>query len=216
VNPPISGRVLDPLDRTSEILFGIIMVLTFTGSIRVADAGREDLRTVLVGAVGCNLAWGVVDAVMYLMATYMARARLHLTLNWIRRTPDPQAAHRAIAGLLPSPIAAALTSSDVELLRARLSAARTADTAWLTRADLIGAGGVFLLVFSSTFPVVVPLIVLREPQQALALSNAVAVLMLFFLGRSLGRYAGKSGWRIGFGLVFVGLFLVGLTMALGG
>ena len=72
----MSHRVLDPLDRTSEILFGIIMVLTFTGSIRVADAGREDLRAVLAGAIGCNLAWGLVDAAMYLMATFMARARL--------------------------------------------------------------------------------------------------------------------------------------------
>ena len=81
----MSHRVLDPLDRTSEILFGIIMVLTFTGSIRVADAGQEDVRTVLAGAIGCNLAWGVVDAAMYLMATFMARARLLVTLRAIRR-----------------------------------------------------------------------------------------------------------------------------------
>ena len=57
------------------------MVLTFTGSIRVAEAGREDLRAVLVGAIGCNLAWGVVDAAMYLMAAFMARARLVVTLK---------------------------------------------------------------------------------------------------------------------------------------
>ena len=81
--------MLDPLDRTSEILFGIIMVLTFTGSIRVADAGREDLRAVLGGAIGCNLAWGVVDATMYLMATFMARARLLVMLKAIRRVREP-------------------------------------------------------------------------------------------------------------------------------
>ncbi|HEX5070645.1 MAG TPA: hypothetical protein VFV78_10580 [Vicinamibacterales bacterium] len=214
--PGPAGRVLDPLDRTSEILFGVIMVLTFTGSIRVADAGREDLRTVLIGALGCNLAWGVVDAAMYLMATYMARARLQHTLNWIRRTTAPHVAHQAIADLLPSPIATALTPSDVELLRTRLSQAPPVGTSWLTRADLIGAGGVFLLVFSSTFPVIVPLIAVREPRLALGLSNAVAVLLLFFLGQSLGRYAGQSGWRVGFSLVIVGLVLVGLTIALGG
>jgi len=33
-------RVLDPLDRISEVLFGLIMVLTFTGSLRVAEAGH--------------------------------------------------------------------------------------------------------------------------------------------------------------------------------
>ena len=78
-------RVLDPLERTSEILFGIIMVLTFTGSIRVAEAGRESIRTVLAGAIGCNLAWGLVDAAMYLMGRFTARARLLVALDDIRR-----------------------------------------------------------------------------------------------------------------------------------
>ena len=192
------------------------MVLTFTGSLRVAEAGREDLRTVLVGALGCNLAWGVVDAAMYLMATYIARARLHLTLNRIRGLRESQVAHEAIADLLPSPIAAVLTPSDAEVLRARLNQAAAIGAPSLTRADLIGAGGVFLLVFSSTFPVIVPLMVVRHTRLALALSNAVAVLMLFLLGQSLGRYAGRPGWHVGVGLVVVGLVLVGLTMLLGG
>jgi hypothetical protein len=32
------------------------MVLTFTGSLSVAEAGREDVRTMLIGALGCNIA----------------------------------------------------------------------------------------------------------------------------------------------------------------
>ena len=36
-------RVLDPIDRVSEALFGLIMVLTFTGSLSVAEAGRDDV-----------------------------------------------------------------------------------------------------------------------------------------------------------------------------
>jgi hypothetical protein len=58
-----SSRVLEPGERISEVLFGLIMVLTFTGSLSVAEAGREDIRTMLVGALGCNLAWGIIDAV---------------------------------------------------------------------------------------------------------------------------------------------------------
>ena len=97
----MSRRVLDPIDRTSEILFGIIMTLTFTGSIRVANAGRDDLRAGLVGAIGCNLAWGLVDAVMYLMAAFVAQARLLLTLKAIRGNHTPEAARRLIVDLLP-------------------------------------------------------------------------------------------------------------------
>jgi VIT1/CCC1 family predicted Fe2+/Mn2+ transporter len=213
----LSRRVLDPLDRTSEILFGIIMVLTFTGSIRVAETGQEDVRTVLWGAIGCNLAWGVVDAAMYLMAAFMARARRLVTLRAIRRSPTPEIAHQLIADLMPSVLSSALTSSEVETLRQRLSQEGLSPTAvTLTRPDILGATGVFLLVSLSTFPVVVPLIVVRQPRLALGLSNTVAVLMLFILGWSLGRYAGRPGWRTGLGMVAVGLVLVAITMALGG
>ena len=86
----------------------------------------------------------------------------------------------------------------------------------LTRTDFLGAAGVFLLVFLSTFPVVIPLIVVRQPRLALGLSNTVAVVMLFILGWSLGRYAGRPGWRSGLSMVLVGLVLVGITMVLGG
>jgi VIT1/CCC1 family predicted Fe2+/Mn2+ transporter len=209
--------VLDPLDRMSEILFGIIMVLTFTGSIRVAEAGQEDLRAVLAAALGCNLAWGMVDAAMYLTATFMARAHITATLRRLRTRLEPDTAQRLITDLLPTELAAALTPQEVEMLRQRLNQqSLPAVEAGLTRADFRGAVAVFLLVFLSTFPVIVPLIVVRQPRLALFLSNAVAVVMLFFLGWSIGRHAGRPGWRAGVGMVLIGLVLVGVTMALGG
>jgi VIT family len=213
----MSHRVLDPLERTSEVLFGLIMVLTFTGSISVAETGREDLRVVLWGAIGCNLAWGAVDAAMYLMAAFMARARAAVMLDEIQRIPAPETAHRVIVEGLPSAIASALTSEEIETVRQRLNRQALLSTdVRLTRRDFLGAIGVFLLVFLSTFPVVVPLIVVRDPRLGLRLSNAVAVLMLFIAGWRLGRYAGRSGWRGGLITVAVGLVLVGITMALGG
>ena len=56
------GRQLDPIERSSEVLFGLIMVLTFTGSLRITGADRDSVRTMLVAALGCNLAWGMIDA----------------------------------------------------------------------------------------------------------------------------------------------------------
>lgn len=40
------------------------MVLTFTGTLSAATAGREDVRIMLLAAIGCNAAWGIVDGVM--------------------------------------------------------------------------------------------------------------------------------------------------------
>src|SRR4029453_13940157 len=74
--PPESRRkrVLGPVGRVSEVLFGLIMVLTFTGSLSIAEAGRDDIRAMLIGALGCNLAWGLIDGVLYLMGSLADRA----------------------------------------------------------------------------------------------------------------------------------------------
>ena len=83
-------RVLDPIDRLSEVLFGLIMVLTFTGSLSVVEAGREDVRTMLVGALGCNLAWGIIDAVFYLMGCLAEKERGLATFRAVREAGDPE------------------------------------------------------------------------------------------------------------------------------
>src|SRR5262245_6425045 len=116
-----SRRVLDPTERVSEVLFGIIMVLTFTGSLSVATAGREDTREMLIGAIGCNIAWGIVDAIFYLMASLTERARGRMALRAVRTATDARHAHREIADALPSVVASVLTESEMESLRARLA-----------------------------------------------------------------------------------------------
>ena len=50
VNDPFtteSKRLLDPVDRISEILFGLLMAVTIVGSLSIAGAGRAEVRTVM-------------------------------------------------------------------------------------------------------------------------------------------------------------------------
>ena len=212
-----SRRVLDPLERLSEVLFGLIMALSFTGSLSIASAGREEVRTMLVGALGCNLAWGLVDAVMYLLSTLITRARGLATLKSVRAAADPATAHQIIADALPPLVAPTLRDTGLEHVRQELLTMRDVPTrVYPTREDWRGALGVFLLVFLSTFPVVVPFVFFHEPLRALRISNAVAVVMLFFAGRALGKYAGTHATRLGLVMVALGVVLVGVTIALGG
>src|SRR5689334_25163632 len=94
-------RVLEPQERISEVLFGLIMVLTFTGSLSVAEAGREDVRAMLIGALGCNLAWGIIDAVLYLMACLAEKEGGLLAFRAARKAADPVEARRLVANALP-------------------------------------------------------------------------------------------------------------------
>src|SRR5213079_677315 len=115
-----SKRVLDPIDRVSEVLFGLIMVLTFTGALSVAEAGREDVRTMLIGALGCNLAWGIIDGVLYLMGCLAEEGRGLCAFRAVRKTTDPKEAQRLIAGALPRVIASVLEPVELESLHQRL------------------------------------------------------------------------------------------------
>ena len=208
-------RFLDPLERTLEVLFGIIMVVVFTGSISVTDAAA-DVRDVLVAAIGCNIAWGIVDAVMYLMTTFAERSRGELLFHSIRHTTEPQAAYVAIAEALPAGLAALLSPHEFEALRQRLTAVNTPPRATLERDDYLKALGVFLLVFLSTLPVVVPFYVLDDLGSAMRASQIVAILLLFVTGWRLGAYAGRPPWRTGLVMVAIGTLLSVLTYVLGG
>ena len=77
--------VLDPMERISETLFGLIMALTFICSLGVATGANVNIQTMLIGALGCNLAWGIVDGGLYLLARINDRGDKMLTLRAIRR-----------------------------------------------------------------------------------------------------------------------------------
>jgi VIT1/CCC1 family predicted Fe2+/Mn2+ transporter len=210
-------RVLDPLDRLSEILFGLIMVMTFTGSISVAESGQGQIRDVLLSALGCNLAWGLIDGGMYIMARFTERARGLLTLKAIRTASNPDEAHRLIAESLPADIFARLGALELERIRGWLNERpEPQDRVPFTVADFMGALAVFLLVFLSTFPVVIPFLVMHEAAPALRVSHSISVVMLFLVGWSIGTHTGRPGWQVGAVMVLVGTALAAITLALGG
>lgn len=210
-------RALDPIDRLSEVLFGLIMVLTFTGSLSVAEAGRDDVREMFVGALGCNLAWGIIDAIFYLMGCLAERSRNLATYNAVRKATDPERAQRLIADALPPLLASILQPAELESMRRRLTQLPPPPRiARLHKDDWLGAGGVFLLVFLSTFPVVLPFIFMENVQPAMRVSNAIAVASLLATGFAFGRIAGRNPWVTGISMVVFGALLVAVTIALGG
>ena len=214
---PSSKRVLEPYDRISEVLFGLIMVLTFTGSLSVADAGRDDVRAMLIGALGCNLAWGIIDGIFYLMGCLSEQGRGIRSLRALRQAAAPEEAYRIIAGTLPPMVAATLGPAEYESLRQKLmqlpgppSRPRLGKDEWL------GALGVFFWVFLTTFPVAIPFIFMGSLGQAMRVSNVIAIVLLFLTGYAFGRVAEYRPGLTGLAMVVLGSVLVGITIALGG
>jgi len=212
-----SRRVLDPIYRVNEVLFGLIMVLTFTGSLSVADAGRDDIRTMLIGALGCNLAWGLIDGLFYLMGSLADKGQNLMTYHAVRTTTNPQHAHRLIADKLPPVVASILEPAELEAMRLRLKQLpEPPQRARLHKNDWLGAVGISLMVFLSTFPVVIPFIFMQSTLPAMRVSNAIAIAMMFMAGYTYGRLIGYHPWGVGIAMVVLGSIVVSATIALGG
>jgi hypothetical protein len=210
-------RILDPLERFSEIVFGLVMVLSFTCAISVAEIGREDVHAMLIGALGCNLAWGIIDAAFYLISCLTERGRNATILRDVRRAATPAQARQMIADILPPSVADALPPAEFDRIREHLAQLpEPAEWPGLTMENWRGAVGVFFLVFLSTLPVIVPFVFMQDARLSLRVSNGIAIAMLFGAGYMLAGYAGMRRVATGLAMVVIGAGLVALTIALGG
>ncbi len=209
--------VLNPVDRVSEMLFGLFMALTFIGAVSVAGRGEAQVRTLFITALGCNLAWGLVDAVMYLVRTATTRGRSHSLMLAVRAAPDADAGCRIIEAALPKTVAGLMTRVEVESVRMRvLALTQVPPRPELNRGDALAAVAIFLIVVVATFPVVLPFLFLDNVVLAKIVSRGVALAMLFIGGLALGRYAGYGSWKAGLVMVGLGAGLVAAINALGG
>jgi len=211
---------LDPASRLVEILFGLIMVLaaTLTAGLLVAE-GKAGVRQLLFAAIGCNVAWGIIDGIMYIMNSMVVRRGKVRLVEAVQNTADPEVALRLIHDevepelqeLLDPKEAAAFSKSVFQQIAGAHISKKI-----LTKEDLYGALASFWLVFVSCLPAALPFVIFSEPTFALRVSNVLLIAGLFYVGQKWAQYAGRNRWAMGSGMVAVGLLLVGVTILLGG
>ena len=211
-----SRPLLSPSERASEIVFGVIMTLSVTAALNVGGGLEDDPHSLLAAALGCNIAWGMVDAVMYLVNTLVGRTR-ERKLATDLRAAGPDDEFRALLG-----------ESSIEGLAERLDADALARLrAWMRRNhpvvprgigrdDLLAALQIWALVFVSTFPLVIPFLVFDSATTALRVTQATAIAILFGLGVALGRWIGARPWVAGAAFAGLGAVITAACIALGG
>ena len=210
-------RFLSPVERISEVLFGLIMTLSITGTMSVVSGGREEVGVTLIAVLGCNIAWGVIDGILYLLGAISENSRGKSLYKMIVQTTEPEKALAAIAESLPPTIAKVLHPEEIESIHRRLvELPDESQGRIITKEDIGGAVGVFMIVVLSCVPVILPFLVMKDPLPALRVSNLIAMIMLFSGGYSFARYAGLARITTGIIMVVLGAAMVGLTIALGG
>jgi len=208
--------LLDPVDRLSEVMFGLLMTLTFTGTAAVTLGEGGTVEGILLAALGCNIAWGIVDGVMYLLRTVTGRRRT-IGLIGDLKTGDTAERSDAVRDLFADSHSDKLTEDEAQAVaRWVLRVSQGVEPVVLRREDFRAALLVFLLVVLSTLPPVVPFMVMEDVSAAMRVSNAIAVGMLVLIGWQLDQYIEHGSRLMRFLVPFIGVLLVATTIALGG
>ncbi|HEY2774795.1 MAG TPA: VIT family protein [Candidatus Binatia bacterium] len=211
-------RHLDPSVRLGEILFALIMALGFTASVRLG-LGEADHRELFVGILGCNVAWAIIDAALYVMTELFERGRAARLVRDVHAARSQDAALALVSTEMDErmPFVAGDPGRD-DLARRILAIVQQASPVdvRIRRSDLLSAGAVALVIVVATLPVVAPFLVFASANIAVRVSNGVSVSMLFLLGVAWGRSVGRNPLRIGALLAGAGIVLVLIAVALGG
>ena len=213
-------RYLDPLDRLSEFLFGLVMVLSFTlGAGLIVGEGEQATRQMLLTVIGCNVAWGLIDGAMYMISSLCERSSKARLLDSLQQAGSEQDALAMVGGALDDRLEPFTSADDRSRLYADvLQHLRNASPqrTRLTRDDLGGALACFMLVLLAAVPAVLPFLFIDDRYLALRASNLLLLGLLFLLGWRWARATRSNPWLFGSSFLLAGLAMVGIAIAFGG
>jgi hypothetical protein len=211
-------RYLDPDESLGEVLFGLIMALTFTLGAGLLTQ-REEMRGLLVAMIGCNVAWGIIDGTLYLIGSVFSRnQRIHFARKLRTTTSEAEAmaAIREEFGLEDEPDMPA--EDRTAFHRVILDIMRHAGTerARLRPRDFGAAAIIAVLVTLTALPGIVPFLVFNDAYLALRSANFIQLCLLFLVGFRWARHTGANPWSTGLAIAGLCIALVVAAVALGG
>jgi hypothetical protein len=216
-----AAKYLDPGSRMGEILFGLIMTLTFTlgAGMVIQDEGRAGAREMLIAILGCNLAWGVIDGIFYVLGRIFERGRMLRLRLKAREASSSDEARALVADELDELLWRVTDDGTRRSLYDTIVQRMRSDPMPLNRVrkdDILGGLAAGWLVFACSFPAVLPFFFIDDPQLAVRVSNVLLLALLFFVGYRFAKDTMARPWLTGALFLFVGIVLVAATIALGG
>jgi hypothetical protein len=222
----VAGLV-EPLDRLIEGIYSVLIVLTFTLATRAVQvqsgevADRFDLLFQLfIAALGCAVAWGLIDGAMYVLTCVFERGKDRRLYRLVRDAASEEDGIAVLADELDDDMGSLATSAERrEIYKTLYARLRTSPPppGGFEKGDFGGGFGVFLVAVGAALPIVLPLILLPGSIQfRLRVSNLVAFAMLFGMGYRWGRYAGGKPLLTGLMLLILGVIMVVVAIPLGG
>lgn len=221
------GHLLDPIDRLSETIFSVLILLTFTFAYRVFWLGTDPYEPIppdylidlAVAALGAAVAWGLIDGVIYALLSVLERGEKHRFLAAVQAAATQEEGIAAVADELDyvlEPITGAEQRRQIYLEVLDYLQDSRPQPVTLTRDDLLGGLGSTLVAVLAVLPSLIPLVLFRDTYWlALRASNFVSFAVLFITGYQWGRYSGANPWKMGVMLLTVGAALAVIALLMG-
>jgi len=206
--------ILSPSDRHSEMLFGLIMVLTITGTVWL---GTNSTKAIISAGIGACIAWGIVDGIIYVYSSLLERGRIALAAQEASSCSgegcDLSAIKEELEGTIVDTLGEREKHEVAQHILMRLKPVENHTHA--TKDDILGGIAAGMLVFVSGVPPLLPFVFL-DGIQAMRLSSVIGLVMLYAIGYRWGSYVGRSRFWTGVIMMSVGIAITGVVIVLGG
>jgi hypothetical protein len=226
--PAFLENVIDPLDRLTESVFSIIILLTFTmtswilGFSETHDHSLDpgNIIDLAVAALVTIIAYALIDGVIYALLTMFGRGQSHRLLPGVQAAESDQEAVAVIADNLDDLFEPITGENERQLIYGNILAHLRESQPrqiGLKREDIIAGLTHILVAVLVVAPSLLLLGILRQdPQTAIFVSNIVSFALLFLVGYRWGKYTGASPWKTGLIILAVITVLVIFLFWLGG
>jgi hypothetical protein len=205
---------------SSEPMFGVIMVVCFTSVLRAfPDAPEKAVDTILLSALFCCIAWGLVDGIFYAWEAHYELDKKKKLQALVQAPTDPEKGRELVEDDLGDTIVDLMDEKDKEQIYQIIEKnASGVDLGKVSmREDVITVLIAFGLVVGSSIIVILPFLLFSPVMTALVISNITGILLLFIMGywREEDKRITKKLMTGGL-TAFVALIITLVTVALGG
>ena len=205
---------------SSEPMFGVIMVVCFTSVLRAfPDATDKVVETILVSALFCCIAWGLVDGIFYAWEAHYLLEKKKKLQAWVQAPKDPKKGRELVEDDLGDTIVDLMDEKDKEQIYQIVEKnVPGVDLGHVSiKEDIITVAIAFGLVVGSSIIVILPFLWFSPVTTALKISNITGILLLFIMGywREEDKRTSKKLITGGF-TALVALIITLVTVYLGG
>jgi hypothetical protein len=205
---------------SSEPMFGVIMVVCFTSVLRAfPNLAETILGTILLSALFCCIAWGLVDGIFYAWEAHYELDKKRKLQDRVQVPADPKKGRELVEADLGDTVVDLMDEGDKEqiyqIVEKKVPGVELGRVS--IKDDIITVLIAFGLVVGSSVIVMVPFLVFSPVMTALVISNITGILLLFFMGywREEDKRVTKKLITGGF-TALVALIITIVTVVLGG